>query len=87
MQRELESTASNGRNEQNFVSIFERVSVPAQEADVFFIHINIQETTDLAVLIPKMRFERRKFCIELGEKIVQVRRGAGELGRIFRVAA
>jgi hypothetical protein len=81
------AAASDGGDQQYLIPILERVSVSTQKADVFFIHIDIQEAADLAVLIAEVRLKRGEFCIELGEEVIEIGRSAREFGRVFGVAA
>src|SRR6476646_11865903 len=59
-------------HQQHFVTILKRISVSAQEADVFFVHIHIQEAADFSRLVAEMRFEIGELLVERGKKFSQI---------------
>jgi hypothetical protein len=83
----LLQTAGYGGHQQHFVPVLECVARTAEEADVFFVHVNIQKTTDLAGIISQMRLEVGKFFVESREELVQVRRSTRNFGSASGVAA
>jgi hypothetical protein len=44
----LACAAGDGWDQQDFVSVLERVLVSAEEADVFFVHVHIQEAANFS---------------------------------------
>ena len=56
------------RHQQHFISILKRVLVSTQKADVFFIHVHIQEAANFPGFIPQMRFEVGKLLVERGKE-------------------
>src|ERR1700675_2836260 len=59
--------AGDGGNEQDAVAILERGRFAAEEADVFFVEIDVEELADLALVIAHVTGERR----ELRGQVVQ----------------
>src|SRR6266704_2135457 len=57
-------TARNRGHQQNFISIAKSVSIPAEEADIFFVDIYVQETPHLAGFVAEMRLEIGELLIE-----------------------
>ena len=47
-------------------------TVPTQEADVFFVHVYIEEAANFSGLIPQMRFEVGKLLVERGKEFGQI---------------
>src|ERR1700730_11408470 len=70
---ELPGSARDRRHEQNFIPFLEGVTGPAQEADVFLIHVNVEEAAHLSSLIAQVRLQVRKFFIEDGKQLSHVR--------------
>jgi hypothetical protein len=46
--RRLVRAAGDRRHQQHFIPILKRVRVPAQEADIFLVHVHIEEAANLA---------------------------------------
>src|SRR6266849_10708125 len=81
------ASAGDGWYQQHLIPVLERIARAAEEADVFFVHIDVQEAADLAGIVAEVRFQCGELFVERGEKIVQVGRGTGQLGRAAGVAA
>jgi hypothetical protein len=64
LNRPLARPASNRRHQQHFISVGKDVSWPAQEADVFFIHLNVEKATHLSSLVAQVGLQFRKLLIK-----------------------
>jgi hypothetical protein len=64
---ELLLAAGDGRDEENAIAFLEGTGFPAEEADVFFVEIDVEELANLALLIADVAREIR----EPGGKFVQ----------------
>ncbi len=51
-------------HQQNFISIAKSVSIPAEEADIFFVDVYVQKTPHLAGFVAEMRLEIGELLIE-----------------------
>ena len=58
-----ESAAGDRRHKKHFVSVLEGIVVPSQEADVFFIDVDVQEASNLSGFVPQVRFEFGELCV------------------------
>ena len=70
--------AGDRRHEQNLVAFLEGIGRAAEKADVLFVHVNVQEAADLALVIAEMRLEFGKLLVQHGKQVVKVRGGAGD---------
>src|SRR5258708_16029142 len=59
--------AGNGGNEEDAVALLERAGFAAEEADVFFVEVNVEELADLALIVAYVAREIGK----AGRKLVQ----------------
>jgi hypothetical protein len=66
---ELPDAARNRRHKQNFVPLLEGVTGSAEEANVFFVHIDVEEAADLSSFVAQVRLQLRKLFIEDGEQL------------------
>src|SRR6267378_2112965 len=64
---ELLLAAGDGRDEENAIAFLEGTGFPAEEADVFFVEIDVEELANLALIIADVAREIR----EPGGKFVQ----------------
>src|SRR5260370_9497696 len=67
-------TARDRRDQQYLVAVLERIRSAPQEANIFFIHINIQEPPRLPCFIPQMWLQVGELLVELGEQLTEIRR-------------
>src|SRR5579864_5734756 len=65
-------SSGDRRHQQNFIAFLKRVGRPAQKADVFFVHIDVQEAANLALVITQVRLEFGKLLVEYREQFAQV---------------
>src|SRR6185437_4240306 len=75
----LETTPRNRRHQQNFVAVLKSIGIPAQKADVLFVHIHVQKPPDLSGFIAQVRLEIRKFLVQRREQFIQTLRRTFEL--------
>src|SRR6267378_3987775 len=68
---ELLLAAGDGRDEENTIAFLEATGFPAEEADVFFVEIDVEELANLALVIADVAREIRepgcKFVQSLGD--------------------
>jgi len=64
----------DGRNEEEAVAFFEQAGFAAEEADVFFIEVDIEELADLPLIVADV-------APEAGEAGCQLVEGFGDGGR------
>src|ERR1700674_356752 len=83
---ELHATCDRGQ-QQNFVAFLESVGLSAKEADVFLVHINIEEAADLPFVVAQMRLQVGKFFVQDQEQLSEIRRCAGDRTDARSVAA
>ena len=76
--RRLPLPARNRRHQQHLIPLLEGVAGSSQEADIFLIHIDVEETAHLAGLVAQVRLQLGKLLIEDGEQFFQIRRGASD---------
>jgi hypothetical protein len=62
----LASSSYRG-NQQNAIAFFEGAGLPAQEADIFFVEVNIEELADLALIVADVARESGEARSELVE--------------------
>src|SRR5262249_44044551 len=55
-------TAGDGRHEQDFVAGLQGAAFATEEPNIFLIEIDVQELTDLALLVADMPAEAGKLC-------------------------
>jgi hypothetical protein len=67
-------SAGDGGDEEDAVAFLEGTGFAAEEADVFFIEVNVEELADLALIVADVAAEVR----ESGSKLVE---GVGDCGR------
>ena len=60
----LNAAAGDRRHKKHFVSFLEGIVVPSEEADVFFIDVDVQEASNLSGFVPQVRFEFGELFIE-----------------------
>src|SRR4029077_7519015 len=65
-------SAGDRRHQQNFVAFLKRVGWPAEKADVFFVHIDVQEAANLALVITQVRLEVGKLFVEHRKQFAEV---------------
>ena len=63
----LFGSARDRRHQQHFIPVLKRILRPAQKADVFLVHINVEEAADLSGLVAQVGLQFRKLLIEDGE--------------------
>src|SRR6266478_2841793 len=68
------AAAGDGGNEEDAIAFFEGAGFAAEEADVFFVEIDIEELADLALIVADVAAE----IGEAGGKLVE---GIGDGGR------
>src|SRR5580704_8783291 len=84
-ERRLTSAARDRRHQQDFVSIAEDVCRATEEADVFLVHVNIEEAAHLAGLVADMRLQFRKLLVQDREQFSQIRGRARDRAYARRV--
>jgi len=66
------TSAGNGGDEQDAVPFLEGAGFAAEEADVFFVEVHVEELTDLAVVVADVAREigiaGRKFIQRVGDR-------------------
>src|SRR6266850_1616215 len=67
-------SSSNRGDEQNTIAFLEGAGFAAEEADVFFIEIDVEELADLALIVADV-------AAEIGEAGSQLVKGVGDGGR------
>src|SRR5207237_10687498 len=77
-------TARNRGHQQNFISIAKSVSIPAEEADIFFVDVYVQKTRHMAVFVAEMRLEIGELLIDGREDFVKIRCRAGDISAVRR---
>src|SRR5579864_3835347 len=83
----LHRAARDGRHEQNFIALLERVHLSAEEANVFFIYVDVEEAPNLSLVVAQVRLQFGKFLVEHREQFPEIRRGAGDRTYARGVAA
>ena len=64
--------AGDGRDHQHFVAVFEGILLIAQEADVFFVDVEVDEAAHLALFVAQVGLQRRKGRFDLGDQLGQI---------------
>jgi hypothetical protein len=77
--RELAAAAGDGGDYQDLVIVFEVIFLVAEEADVFFVDIEVDEAADLAVFAAEVLAEGRELVLDLGDQFRKI----GGRGRDF----
>src|SRR5262249_49791227 len=70
-----ERTARNRRNQENAIALFQRTGFAAQEANVFFVEIDVQELANLTLVVADVAAQIRKSGGEFVESFGNRRRG------------
>src|ERR1019366_5372802 len=65
--------ARDRRHQQYLVAILERIRSAPKEANVFLIHINIQEPPRLPRFIPQMGLQVGELLVEFREQLTEIR--------------
>src|SRR5258708_6286154 len=64
--------ASDGGNEEDAITFLESAGFASEEADVFFVEIDVEELADLALVVADVAREsgiaRRKFIQRVGDR-------------------
>jgi hypothetical protein len=71
---QLCASAGYGRNDENFIAILKCILLVAQETDVFFVNVEIDKASNLAVLVAQMRAEVREGGFDFRNKLGQIAR-------------
>jgi len=79
------ATARDRRNDQHFVPLLEAVLFISQKANIFLVHIEVDEAANLAVLAAQMLAKSRKAALHIGYQLRQIGRGAGDLACVVGV--
>ncbi len=66
-------SAGDGRNQHHLVAVLERVGVAAQKADIFVVHVDVDEAPQLAGLVLDLGGERGKVGVDVGDQGRQIR--------------
>jgi hypothetical protein len=69
-------SARNRGHKQYFVPVLERVRRPSDEANIFFIHVDIQEPPRLPSFIPQVGLQIGELGVEVREQIIEIPRRA-----------
>src|ERR1700687_4208171 len=72
----LPQPARDRRHQEHLVAVLERIRSAPQEANIFLIHINIQESPRLPRFIPQMGLQVGELLVELREQFVEICRRA-----------
>ena len=82
---ELSAAAGDGRNDQNFVSFFKAVLFIAEEADVFFVYIEVNEAANLSVFASQVLAKRRETAFNIRNKLGEICGGTGDFSYVVGV--
>jgi len=77
-------SARDRRHQQYLIAILERIRGASQEADIFLVHINIQEPPRLPRFIAQMRLQIGELPVEFREQLTEISRGADKAWRTSR---
>ena len=80
---ELVRSARDRRHQQYLVAVLERVRSATEEANVFLIHIDIQEAPRLSRFIPQMGLQVGELRVEIREQLTEIR-GRADDAAAFR---
>ena len=75
---ELLGASGNRRHQENFIAFLKRIGRSAEEANVFFVDIDIEKTADLALIIAQVRLEFGELLVEHREEFPEIGCGAGD---------
>ena len=81
----LATSAGDGGDNQYFVPFLKAVRLIAKEADVLFIHIEIDEAADRAVFAAQMLAQSRETAFDIRHQFRQIRGGAGDFADVVGV--
>src|SRR5208282_2612567 len=70
--------ARNRGYQQYLISVLERIRRASDEANVFLIHVNIQEAPCLPRFIPQMGLQIGELLVELREQLAEIRNRASD---------
>jgi hypothetical protein len=68
-EKDLSAAACDGGDYQHLVPILEAVFLIAEEADIFFVDIEVDEAANLAVLAAEVLAESRESALDIGNKL------------------
>src|SRR5215510_1419530 len=80
----LETSAGNRRYQRDLVAFLKGI-IRAEEADVFVVHINVQEATHFAILVAQMRLELRETRFQSVEQFIEIADGTVQMIQAFSV--
>jgi hypothetical protein len=86
IESECSSTSGDRRYNQDFVAFLEGVLVIAEEANVFFVHVKVDEATYLAIFATQVLAKRRKEALNLDDELRKVCSSALNLANVTGVA-
>ena len=72
MRVRLLDASRNRGHQQNFVAFLEGIRLSAQEAYVFFVHVDVEKAADLALVIAQVRLEFRELLVEHREQLAHI---------------
>lgn len=72
MSSALHRAASDRRHEQHFIAFLEGVCLTAKEANIFLIHVDIEESPNLSFLVAQMRLQFGELFVENGEEFSEI---------------
>src|SRR6266702_4322897 len=78
------TAACNGWNHKHLVAVLKAVLVIAEEADVFFVDVKIDEAAHMTVFTTQMWTQSRKAAFNLGDEGGQIG-GAGDFANVVGV--
>jgi len=81
---ELLGSAGNGGDEENTIALLEAAGFAAEEADVFFVEIDVEELANLALIVAHMS---REIGEARGEFVQSLRDGGGTTVYFWRAAS
>jgi hypothetical protein len=81
------AAAGDGRHEKDTISFFEGAGFTAEEADIFFIEVNIEELADLALIVADVAREGGEARSEFVESFCDGGGATVHFGRAVREAA
>src|SRR3977135_194840 len=82
----LLSSAGDGGDEHDLVTVLEGVGFAAEEADVFVVDVDVNEAAKLAVFAFDLRGERGEGLVDVGEKAGEILGSGVELFAAIGVA-
>src|SRR3954469_25625572 len=83
----LDGSARNRGHKQYLVAFLEGIGLSAEEANIFLVHVDVEEATNLALIIAQVRLQLGEFLIQHREEFREIRGGAGDRTNSLGVTA